>query len=169
MKKATLLFAMLFASLSALASECKDLVARFSQDDRIETIYQCKLVSTEVGNPSYSYEKMCFSSAKTWNSEFRDTSYRTYRYGQNGNDDYADVMILNQNPNGLIRGGYAIQKGPVLNLSDDGQISGTTGQRWIEETQIDFSSQQIIFNTYDKGLFKKTLSSSARYQCEKVQ
>lgn len=169
MKKMILVIATLFASLTTMASDCKELVQRFAQDEKVDTIYQCKLTSTTVGNSSYSYDKMCFSSSRSWINNYRDISYKTYRYGQGGVDDYAYLTIVTQKENGLVREGYAQKDGSVLTLGDGGHSSGTTGQSWIEETVVDLNSFQITFNTYDKHLFKKDLTYSAAYQCEQVQ
>jgi hypothetical protein len=158
-----------FASVSWAAVDCKEkIISASSPHDRLETLYSCELFQTTVGNPDYGFEKLCYGSFKDQYSGFKDTWYKTYRYHDDDFGGYLTIVV--QKASGDVIDGYVQQKGSLLTLGSTEHTSGTSGEKWIEETVVDQNAPwNVVFKTYDKGWMSNKLTYSATYMCKRLQ
>ncbi len=168
--KQLILISAIFVSLqsSALASDCREkIISEASPNDRLESLYQCQLSQTEVGSPDDSYDSLCYGSYKDQYSGFQSTWFKTYRYNEGLAGGYLTIVV--QKASGQVSDGYVKQSPSLLILGSTDHTSGTTGQKWIEETVVALSSPwAIVFKTYKKGWLGNKLTSAATYTCQRL-
>ena len=167
MIKVLSLTALMVMSAVAQAESCKDhMIDESWPQDRLESLYSCKRIQTVVGNPDYGYDRLCFGTLKTQYSQYQDTWYKTYRYNENDFGGYSTIVV--QNSSGHVKDGSVQQKGDQQIIRSTDHTSGTTGEKWIEETVFNLKTQtDLSFNTYKKSYFSQKLSGSDIYRCDR--